>query len=104
MGYIGGHGPACPSCGKKSGGDGGQGSFTFGRGYGWAEMALTANGVTVRDVMPMTWQARMECLTGGDKNVSKRRAAVMFPRERLTHAVADAILIAEYGRLTLARQ
>ncbi|MES2156156.1 MAG: hypothetical protein V4510_13560 [bacterium] len=79
-------------------GDGAQGSFTFGRIYGWCEMALTAHGVTVRDVRPMMWQASLECLTGGDKNVSKRRAIALFPREKITHAVADALLISEYGR------
>lgn len=85
-------------------GDGGQGSFTFGRVYGWCEMALTAHGVTPRDVRPQMWQAKLECPTGGDKNVSKRRAVELFPRERITHAVADALLIAEFGRRVLLRQ
>jgi len=50
------------------------------------------------DVYPMMWQAKMECLTGGNKNVSKHRAQELFPGVRITHAVADALLIAEYGR------
>ncbi len=105
VGYIGGHGPACPQCGKKGGGDGGQGSFTFGRAYGWAELALTANGVVPRDVRPQMWQAKMDCLTGGDKRVSKAKAVELFPRERITLAVADALLIAEHGRrVLLSRQ
>jgi hypothetical protein len=40
----------------------------------------------------------MQCLTGGDKNISKRRAQELFPSLKITHAVADALLIAEYGR------
>jgi hypothetical protein len=36
--------------------------------------------------------------TKGDKNVSKRRAQELFPQLKVTHATADALLIAEYGR------
>ncbi len=74
-------------------GDGPQGSFTFGRVYGWCEMALTADGVYVRDVPPILWQTKLDCLTGGDKNVSKRRAQTLWP---------TAALIAEFGRRALA--
>ena len=34
----------------------------------------------------------------GDKNVTKRRAQELFPGARVTHAVADALLLAEYCR------
>jgi hypothetical protein len=81
--------------------DGGKGTFTFGRGYGWCEMALTCYGAPPRDVLPMMWQARLDCLTGGDKKVSRRRAEELFPSVRMTNAVADALLIAEYGRRVL---
>jgi hypothetical protein len=40
----------------------------------------------------------MRCLTKGDKNVSKARAQELFPALKITHATADALLIAEYGR------
>lgn len=80
-------------------GDGPQGSFTFGKIYGFLRGYLKARGVIVRDVFPMMWQTRLECLTGGDKNVSKRRAIALFPEVTMTHAVADALLIAQYGRL-----
>jgi len=83
-------------------GDGGQGAFTFGRVYGGLEQALLAHGMAVRDVMPMAWQTRLECLTGGNKNVSKRVAQRFFPDMKITHAVADALLIAEYGRRRIA--
>jgi len=39
-------------------------------------------------------------MTGGDKNVSKRRAQELFPEIKITHAIADALLIAEYARRT----
>jgi hypothetical protein len=40
----------------------------------------------------------MSCLTKGDKNVTKSRAQELFPEVKVTHAIADALLIAEYGR------
>jgi hypothetical protein len=40
----------------------------------------------------------MGCLTKGDKNVSKRKAQELFPSTKVTHAIADSMLIAAYGR------
>ena len=78
-------------------GDGGKGSFTFGRVDGLIRGTLLSVGVQVRDVPPMLWQSRMGCMTGGDKNVSKRKAQELFPRVKVTHGIADALLIARYG-------
>jgi crossover junction endodeoxyribonuclease RuvC len=80
-----------PQMGVKS-------SFTFGQGYGRLEMALTAAEIPFERVRPQVWQKSMGCLTKGDKNVSKRKAQEMFPQLKITHATADALLIAEYGR------
>lgn len=99
--YAGGHVGFLEKVGYRPG-DGGKGEFTFGRAYGWCEMGLAMANVDVRDVLPMMWQSRLECLTGGDKNVSKRRAAELWPQMKMTHAIADALLIAEYGRRVLA--
>ena len=73
-------------------------SFTFGRGYGQLEMALLAAGIRYEDVTPQKWQKFLGCLTGGDKNVSKSRAQQLFPSIKVTHAIADSLLIAEYAR------
>jgi hypothetical protein len=73
-------------------------AFTFGNGYGHLEMALTAAGIPFERVRPQVWQKAMGCLTKGDKNVSKRKAQELFPHLKITHATADACLIAEYGR------
>jgi len=80
-------------------GDGGKGAFTFGKVYGLLRGAVHSTGVRIHDVSPMVWQTRMGCLTGGDKNVSKRRAQELFPYwvESITHNTADAMLIARYG-------
>lgn len=79
-------------------GDGGMGAFTFGKVYGLLRGALLARDVQILDVYPALWQSRLECLTGGNKNISKRRAAEIFPGLKMTHSIADALLIAEYGR------
>ena len=73
--------------------------FTFGNGFGHLEMALTAAGIPFERVTPQKWQKALGCSTGGDKNVSKRRAQELFPGTKFTHATADAALIAEYGRV-----
>jgi len=82
-----------PQMGVKS-------AFTFGNGFGHLEMALTALGVPYERVRPQAWQKAMGCLTKGDKNVSKRRAQELFPALKVTHAIADALLIAEFARRT----
>lgn len=73
-------------------------AFTFGRGYGALRMAVIAAGLRLEEVHPLKWQKALSCRTGGDKNVSKRRAQELFPGVKVTHAIADALLIAEYGR------
>jgi hypothetical protein len=72
-------------------------AFSFGRGYGNLEMALTAAGIPFERVRPQVWQKALGCMTKGDKNVSKRKAQELFPDKKITHATADALLIAIYG-------
>ena len=75
-------------------------SFKFGQGFGHLEMALTAARIPFSYITPQKWQKELQCLTGGDKNVSKARAQQLFPHLKITHALADALLIAEYCRRT----
>ena len=85
-------------------GDGGMGAFTFGKVYGLLRGLALGHGLTIHDVYPMMWQSSLSCLSGGNKNVTKNKAILLFPeyhatRPRgITHGVADALLIAEYGR------
>jgi hypothetical protein len=79
-----------PQMGVKS-------AFTFGNGFGHLEMALTAAGIPFTRIRPQVWQKELGCLTKGDKNVSKRKAQELFPSMKVTHATADALLIAKYG-------
>jgi hypothetical protein len=72
-------------------------AFSFGRGYGNLEMALTAAGIPFERVRPQVWQKAMGCMTKGNKNISKQKAQELFPDKKVIHATADALLIALYG-------
>ena len=78
-------------------GQGVSSTFNFGRNYGMLLMALTAAGIPFTEVTPQKWQGIMDCRTGGDKNISKRRAQQLFPNTDVHHWNADALLIASYG-------
>lgn len=74
-------------------------AFTFGRGYGRLCMALAALTIPYEAVLPRRWQQGIGCISGGDKNVTKRKAQALFPQvPKITHATADALLLAEYCR------
>lgn len=85
-------------------GDGAQGSFTFGRVAGLIEGIALGNDLVPHYVYPVMWQSYMNCLTGGNKNISLKLAKEMFPdhfKGKLKGealCIADAPLIAEYGR------
>ena len=82
-----------PQMGVKS-------AFTFGQSFGALEMLLAATGVPFERITPRKWQTAMACLSGGDKNVTKRRAQELFPSLKVTHRNADALLLAELARRT----
>ncbi len=73
-------------------------SFTFGKNFGFLIGLLTASQIPFKFITPQQWQKGMQCLTKGDKNVSKAAAQRLWPKIKVTHAIADALLIAEYGR------
>ncbi|KKK93436.1 hypothetical protein LCGC14_2692870, partial [marine sediment metagenome] len=80
-------------------------AFKFGMGYGGLRMALTACEIPFDDVMPKKWQAefgllrlsKAETITE-KKNRHKAKAQQLFPLLTITHAIADALLIAEWLR------
>jgi len=75
-------------------------AFTFGRSFGFVVGLLTAHKIPFEFVTPQKWQKAMGCLTRGDKNVSKAAAQRLFPSVKMTHANADAVLLAEHCRRT----
>lgn len=75
-----------------------QASYMLGYSRGKIEVALAYNKIRLELVTPNTWQSFLKCKTGGDKNITKQTALRLFPDCKVTHKIADAILIAEYGR------
>lgn len=88
-------------------GAGVSGMFRFGQSFGALQMLLTAYQIPFDLVGPHTWQQAMGCARPkgehkesqtAHKNRTKARAQQLFPELKITHAIADALLIAEYGR------
>ena len=76
-------------------------TFKFGRSFGFLQGLLVALQIPFELVTPQKWQGFMSCRTAGDKNVSKAAAQRLYPSLKITHANADALLIAEYCRRTV---
>lgn len=79
-------------------------AFSFGRSYGWLLGVLDALRIPYEFVSPQKWQKALGCLSKGDKNATKAAAQRLWPNLRITHAIADALLLAEYGRRLEVRQ
>ena len=80
-------------------------TFTFGQNFGWWLGYLDAWGRHYDMVPPQRWQKALNCMTGGDKNISKGMAVKICSQHigqhiRVTHTIADAICLAEYARRT----
>jgi hypothetical protein len=79
-------------------------AFTFGENYGHIVMAVVAAGIPFERVRPQKWQAiyglkkRKGESDTDKKNRHKARAQELCPVLRMTHAIADAFLLAEYCR------
>lgn len=71
-------------------------TFKFGASYGFLRGLLVALSIPFETVTPVKWQTVMKCRSGGDKNVTKAAAQRLYPALKITHANADAILLAEY--------
>lgn len=102
-----------PSRGKERNGAGDKGrqqgvgsAFTFGEGYGVLKGVLTALRIRHELVLPVKWQQEFGLRRRegendtAKKNRHKDAAQRLFPTDipRMTHAIADAILIAEWYR------
>lgn len=80
-------------------------AFKFGMSYGGLRMALIAAYIPFEQVVPTVWQKALR-IPARKKTESKPRwkarlkahAQQLFPRETVTLATADALLLAEYCR------
>ena len=108
---LGGESPMCylEQVGAAGGGplgrrQGANSMFTFGKSYGFLRGVLVALGIPFEDVRPAKWLHAMGLKGIKDegqtakKNRHKQKAQQLFPHVKLTHATADAILLAEYAR------
>lgn len=80
-------------------------TFKFGVAYGEQRMALVAAGIPFDEVLPRKWQqaAGLSYPKGSTqterKNLGKQRAQELYPGIKVTHAIADALLIASACRI-----
>lgn len=84
--------------------------WTFAQGYGGLRAYLRAAEIPFDEVAPQRWQRFMgvrdktgareidDVDTTAKKNRHKAKATALFPMVAVTHKLADALLIAEYGR------
>lgn len=88
-------------------------AFKFGRNNGVLAAMCAAFGVRIEFVSPQKWQREFSLIVRGrglgqddaaKKNRNKAKAQELFPGMKITHAIADALLIAEYGRRELSRR
>lgn len=83
-------------------------TFKFGNQFGMLRGFLIALQIPHKLVSPQKWKARMGCLCKGKpkktktekKNIDKAEAQRRYPKIKMTHAIADALLIATYCRET----
>jgi crossover junction endodeoxyribonuclease RuvC len=78
--------------------------FSYGQGFGLWLGILAALGISTTKVRPRAWKkAMLEGHDASDKASSVARAAALFPEAKLGKKSdagrAEALLIAEYGRL-----
>ena len=93
---------AMPSQGVSS-------TFSFGESFGAVQMALTFLGGEIEYVSPRKWQQHFGLVFPKDslthtekKNRHKEKAIELAPEGfKVTHATADALLIARYAEQTL---
>lgn len=83
-------------------GMGGASMFTFGKNFGYLQMALICNKIPFEDPTPQKWmkyyqmkRAKTESKTEW-KNRLKAMAQQLHPSHKITLATSDAILIATY--------
>ena len=73
-------------------------SFKFGKMFGIMLGMITVCRIPHEMIQPAKWQGEMKCRSKGDKNVTKAAAERLFPKVKVTHRNADALLMAELAR------
>ena len=94
--------------GMIKGARGVQGIVSLRESYGACGMALTAADIRFERVAPVVWQRGFGLLRidkketdTHKKNRHKQKAQELFPQVKVTHAIADALLLMEYARRSM---
>lgn len=66
--------------------------------YGGLRMALIGLGIRFEERVPRTWRRLVGLQPHGGKNANKAKAQQLYPGIKVTHAIADALLIATAAR------
>ncbi len=85
--------------GKPRPGSGMTTAWSLSGSYHELKMAIVCNGIQFDAVRPQQWQSYMGCKTGGDKRISQAKARQIYPDDPCYQWQADAMLLAEYGRI-----
>ena len=81
------------------------GALSFAAGWGKILAVLEMLEIETVMVRPQVWMKELDCLTRGDKNITKEKAKELFGEYRyndgkgipITHWSSDALLIGYYG-------
>lgn len=79
-------------------------TWKFGQHYGLLRGILAAFLIRREFVRPQVWQPALGIVKRGTKsktehkNATKSKAQELFPKQKITHATADCLLIAEWVR------
>ena len=80
-------------------------AFTFGGSYKFLRGVMIAHRIPFCEVRPKVWQKALGitypkgATDTQKKNITKGKAQQLFPGVKVTHAIADALLIARYAQL-----
>lgn len=78
--------------------------FKLGCSYGLLRGILTTLQIPFDEIPPKQWQAGLgvvlKAKKAGESNktITRQKAQQLFPKQKITNANADSLLIAEYGR------
>jgi len=77
-------------------------SFKFGMNYGLLRMAMVSNKIPFDQITPNSWQKHFGLSGKGNtktehKNILKGHAQQLYPDQKMTLAICDAVLLARYN-------
>jgi hypothetical protein len=82
-------------------------TFKFGVSYGLVRGLVAGVGLPLYEIQPRSWQKHFNLLKRPGETLTEKKnrhktvVQRMFPEDEITHATADALLIALYGKYLL---